>query len=394
MTDTTYIFTEWLNYNFNKWIYYIYKLVICNINATCYFMYNLFYVIDFLLYNIYYVLYNSYHVIITFVIIAGVINMISMTKSKKNTNIKTTQRENLSEYMNEIYEKRNNKKYFSNLDNRMKEYQAYTERNIYEIDQFTGYIIRLNGRSFSKLLNELKNNEFSEIRTPFINDFKLAMDRTTSDLLKEFNASTGYNHSDEISLYFKPLNDNPDDEMNKNHQFNGNVNKLLSLTASFASVRLVHHLRTINSDKFSKIFDRVTFNSNVIIFPNDNEICNYFMWRSYDCFRDFVLELCNTHFSGESLNNMDVNQRIDKLKNERNFDVNDFNSFLRNGTFIKRELVTQQNENKETMWYNQYIRFALPNLECNQDYIDLFKCKNFQEWEYQNIVFELLNNFT
>jgi hypothetical protein len=54
-----------------------------------------------------------------------------------------------------------------------------------------------------------------ELKTPFINDFKLAMDKVTADLVKEFNAATGYNHSDEISLVFKSLNEDTDDELIK-----------------------------------------------------------------------------------------------------------------------------------------------------------------------------------
>jgi len=280
------------------------------------------------------------------------------------------------------------------LGDRMKFYEEYTDKYISEIDSFTNFVIRLDGRSFSKLLSSLKSDEFNELKTPFINDFKLAMDKVTADLIKEFNAATGYNHSDEISLVFKSLNEDTDDELIKEHMFCGRVSKLLSLTASYASVRLSKYLREYNSNKFDMMYDRVTFDSRVIIFPNDNELCNYFVWRSkYDCYRNFVNEIVYRYFPKKSLDKLNTQQRVEKLKSERDLDVNDFNPFLRYGTFIKRELRHYKDENKQNFWRNIYVRFALPNLCCSEDYIDLFKCKNFEEWEYQNIDFELISEF-
>ena len=300
-----------------------------------------------------------------------------------------TQSQELNEYFNNLPEESKP----TQLGDRMKFYEKYTDKYIAEIDPYTSYIIRIDGRSFSKLLSGIKQNEFNSIQSPFINDFKLAMDRTTADLVKEFNASTGYNHSDEISLVFKPMNENTDDELIKEHQFNGRINKLISLIASYASIRLSYHLRNINYEKFCIMFDRVTFDARAIIFPDDTEICNYFVWRSHhDCFHNFVSELCYKHFPKKSLDKLNTSQRIEKLKQERILDINDFNPFLRNGTFVKRELVSHK-EGEQTYWRNSYVRFALTKFECNTDYLDLIKCKNFQEWEFQNIEFELLGEF-
>ena len=293
----------------------------------------------------------------------------------------------LSEYFNTL----SDDKKPTQLDDRMKFYEQYTESNIVEFDSYTQFVIRLDGRSFSKLLSTIKNNEFNDIKTPFINDLKLAMDNVTADLVKEFNAATGYNHSDEISLVFRALNDDTDDELIKEHAFNGRVSKLLSLTASYASVRLNKYLRQYNTDKFYMMFDRIMFDSRVIIFPNDTELCNYFVWRSkHDCYRNFVSEIAYRYFPKKSLDKLNTTQRVEKLKKEKNLDVEDFNVFLRHGTFIKRQL-QKFTENDKSFWRNVYVRFALPKFVCNEDYIDLIKEKNFEEWEYQNIEFELIS---
>ena len=279
----------------------------------------------------------------------------------------------------------------SDLGERMKIYENYTENYVSQIDAFTGFIIRVDGRGFSNLLHSLKNKEFEELKTPFISDFVLAMQRTCRDLVKEFNASTGYTHSDEISLYFKPLNteDDPEEDV-KEHQFSGRVQKLQTLIASYATVRLIKHLSEINKDKFHNILDKITFDGRVIIFPMGHEVCNYFLWRSKkDCYRNFVSELCYYNFPKKSLEKLNTDERVKKLRNEKGLDINDYNIFLRNGTFIKREVESYSDDSGKTYWRNNYVKFALPNLKCNDDYLDLIECKNFEEWEFPDIDFKL-----
>jgi len=295
----------------------------------------------------------------------------------------------LEDYMNNLSEE--NKP--SDLGERMKTYENYTEYNVSDIDSKTGFIVRVDGRCFSKLLNQLKKQEIEELKTPFISDFVKAMQLTTSDLLKEFNGSTGYTHSDEISLYFKPLNLLNDDEVDmKEHIFGGRVQKLISIISSYASTLLIKHLSDINKTKFESILDRISFDGRAICFPSNYEICNFFLWRSkQDCFRNFVSEICYMHFPKKSLDKLNVDERITKLRNEKHIDITDYNIFLRRGTFVKREL-EHYKENDTSYWRNIYVKFALPNLKCDEEYIELFVCKNFEEWEFQNIDFELLGN--
>jgi len=77
---------------------------------------------------------------------------------------------------------------------------------------------------------------------------------TMNDMLKHFSVSTGYTHSDEITLIFKPAedsqpqgnnseneNENKEDNSkrveNKVHMFNGRSTKILTLMASYCSIR-------------------------------------------------------------------------------------------------------------------------------------------------------------
>jgi hypothetical protein len=45
----------------------------------------------------------------------------------------------------------------SDLGERMKIYEEYTEHYVSQIDAFTGFVIRVYGRCFSNLLYSLKN---------------------------------------------------------------------------------------------------------------------------------------------------------------------------------------------------------------------------------------------
>jgi tRNA(His) 5'-end guanylyltransferase len=279
------------------------------------------------------------------------------------------------------------------LCDRMKFYETYSENYIHSIDPFTNFVIRLDGNGFSKILNNIKADEIFNLRTPYVNDFKTAMDKTTVDLVKKFNGTTGFNHSDEISIMFKPLNKDNDDEFIKEHIYNGRIVKLLTLMSSYATIRLQKHLRDLNSARFHDAVDRITFDGRHIIFPNKNELINYFIWRSkIVCYGSFVKEIAATRYTKKSIVNCSTSKIVEKLKNEYNNDIDDYNVFLRNGTYVKRKLVQHEKDGK-IYWYNDYIRFALPNIKCETSYYDLFDCKNFQEWEFQDIDFELLGKF-
>lgn len=316
----------------------------------------------------------------------------SDSNSEENTiEIKIpTQAQTLQMYVDQLND---NGEMPDDLCDRMKFYETYSENYIHKIDPFTGFVIRLDGNGFSKILNSIKADEFINLRTPYVNDFKTAIDKTTSDLVKKFNAATGFNHSDEISIMFKPLNKDHDDELIKEHIYRGRIIKLLTLMSSYATIRLQKHLRELNATRFQEVSDRITFDARHIIFPNKNELTNYFIWRSkIVCYRDFVKEIASTRFTKKSIVNLSTTEIAEKLKIEYKNDVDDYNVFLRNGTYVKRKLV-QHIEDGKTYWFNDYIRFALPNIKCEQSYYDLFDCKNFQEWEFKDIDFELLGKF-
>jgi len=145
------------------------------------------------------------------------------------------------------------------LGDRMKEHEAKID--IIRIKPYNHFIVRLDGRAFSKFCTGLKK--------PFDENFIKAMTNTMNDLVEEFSAITGYCHSDEISLVFPRLYsiEEYNQKCNANldipvHMFGGRLQKICSVIASYASVRFNHHLKfyILGRDNF----DTVNSNNNVV----------------------------------------------------------------------------------------------------------------------------------
>jgi hypothetical protein len=119
------------------------------------------------------------------------------------------------------------------------------------------FIIRVDGVSFHTFTKGLKG--------PMDSRLTRCMVKTTIDLVEKFNAITGYHQSDEISIVFAAANDAEEvaaaaakaeleaaepakkkqrkkAQVLKNHPYNGRVQKLASVAASYASSRLNYHL--------------------------------------------------------------------------------------------------------------------------------------------------------
>ena len=113
------------------------------------------------------------------------------------------------------------------LGNRMKMYEA-EYNSVISRDKY--FVIRLDGHNFSK---------FTKIfNYPYDKLFRNAMVITCMQLMDEFNPVFAYTQSDEITLGFIPCVENEE------RAYAGKIEKLISLTASFASMKLYKNLIT------------------------------------------------------------------------------------------------------------------------------------------------------
>jgi tRNA(His) 5'-end guanylyltransferase len=261
------------------------------------------------------------------------------------------------------------------LGDRMKKYENEVDSKII-IRPTESFIIRLDGRSFSKFTKKFVK--------PFDLVFVKAMCLTMRDLVQEFEAQTGYTHSDEITLIFdakcseleefeyleKKIN-NDEQENNKhktkinelsNHMFRGRIQKILSLTSSFCSVRFNYHLSNliepIKSNYDDKFVDLIKshkqmFDGRIIIFDESrkHEILNHQIWRSIqDCERNAISTYAHTYFGSKKIMNKTCKDMIQMLKDENNLSWDaDIPLFIKHGVYCKKKLIEKKIDGKKVM---------------------------------------------
>lgn len=144
----------------------------------------------------------------------------------------------------------------------MKEYEIYSDL---KTPVGSNIVVRLDGRGFHKLAKDLN------LEKPYDLNFSNLMVDVCEDLFKEFSPLFIYTFSDEISLV---LDDVP---------FNGRVEKINSVLASFTSASFHLHLNSY----FDSINRPISFDSRIIP-VNDNDLHKYFKWRQDEAWRNCV----------------------------------------------------------------------------------------------------------
>jgi tRNA(His) guanylyltransferase len=223
------------------------------------------------------------------------------------------------------------------LDTRMREYEA-NSRGVKSVEPNTPFIIRLDGNGFSKFTKNLEK--------PFDVSFSNAMISTCIDLVDKFGASTGYTHSDEITLIFPSCNEE------SVHMHGGKTMKLVSLTAAYCSVRFNYHFKTDKS---------VIFDSRLIVYPEPYEILNHMLWRSmHDCYRNCVSSYTDKYVGKKKTHGVNVVERI-KMLGEVGIDFNNVDEHWKHGTYVKRKKI------KKTVEFVSKLTGVKEIIECDRN---------------------------
>jgi tRNA(His) guanylyltransferase len=166
---------------------------------------------------------------------------------------------------------------------------------------------------------------------------------TATDLLERFGAVTAYTESDEISLIFAPHSDEAPNPL----PFNGRVQKLVSVTAGFASARFNAHMQRESFDAAipaqAALRERVErseahFDSRAFALPSIERLCAYVRWRAVlDCRRNSVSMLAQAHFPHRELHGVDAATCIRMLSERKGIRWDATPPFFRFGTFVKKE---------------------------------------------------------
>ena len=237
------------------------------------------------------------------------------------------------------------------LGDRMKKLEAKYEMRILPTVPF---ILRLDGKNFSTFTRGFKR--------PFDYNFVIAMVKTMNDLLVKYNATTGYTHSDEISLIFPAACTKEEydvDPEKVKHMYDGRVIKICTVVAGYCSTRFSYHIANIigevkgeYKDKFvDKIFNCETcFDCRILSFDdNMDDIVNHMIWRSRrDCYRNCVSTYAQHHFNSKQIHGCNGNVMIKMLKEKDICWETDVPSFLKYGIYAKKNLFEKECVNVKT----------------------------------------------
>jgi tRNA(His) guanylyltransferase len=174
-----------------------------------------------------------------------------------------------------------------NLGDRMKGYEDIWRNTLPER---LPVIIRLDGRAFHSYTRDAER--------PYDQLLMNAMDNVAMELCGEAgNCVLAYIQSDEISLLLT--------QKSKDSQpwFANNVQKMTSVSASLASVRMTLESPGVFLVKADKpVLRPAQFDARAFIIP-PHEVVNYFIWRQQDWIRNSVQMLARAHYSHKQLDN-------------------------------------------------------------------------------------------
>lgn len=219
----------------------------------------------------------------------------------------------------------------------MKEFEVYSSL---KVPKNSKIIVRLDGRSFHKLARDLK------LVKPYDDDFYEVMSKVCRDLFEEFSAEFAYSFSDEISLL---LNNVP---------FEGRIEKINSVMASFAASSFVMHYDT----EFKK---PPAFDSRIIPITEE-DILGYFKWRQDESWRNCVnsygISYLKSKYSNAEANDKIKGMNLSDIHEflfENGINLNDVENYKKRGIAVyrknKKVIGFNKKANKNQTSYRSYV---------------------------------------
>ena len=203
------------------------------------------------------------------------------------------------------------------LGDRMKSYESV--QTSLTLDKYLSVYARLDGRGFSKFTKQMKR--------PFDEQMSNAMRETTEYLIKQTHAVAGYTQSDEISLVWKPV-----EQDTSGFFFEGKIQKLTSVLASMCTGKFMTLLPKDLQEKIPH------FDCRILNVPDLSEAANMIVWRESDARKNAVSMLARSYFSHKELQGKSTKQMLFMLQ-KKNVSIQDYPSAFRNGTFLRRDTV-------------------------------------------------------
>lgn len=215
---------------------------------------------------------------------------------------------------------------------------------------------------------------------PFDKIFSDCMVETTKELCKQIpGVVAGYTQSDEISLILN-------DEVKNGYEcfFNGNVEKIVSISASICTLefnRIYSEMVSGLDSIYTKNINKAQFDSRVFCLPNVTEVHNYILSRQEDATKNSIASVGQASFTPNELNKKNSSQIQDMLMLQKGINWNDFPARYKRGCIILKETYTKDvelpnGEIKKNVTRKHWVEKEIPILTKDETYIATIYGKN------------------
>lgn len=205
--------------------------------------------------------------------------------------------------------------------------KEYEDSGKYFLENKKPVIVRLDGRGFTKFTKKM-NFDF-----PYSYVFNKIMNNVAIHLCKNMECCVfATRHSDEISLF---LYDDRRDESQP--CFGNSINKILSLSASMATGKMISELLLhFNSDLVMQNIPQI--DSRCFNVPIE-DVIKYFVSRKIDAERNHISSWARSRSSHNELLNMNSSEKKNLLLHKHGINFDEFSNNVKYGfMFFKDEL--------------------------------------------------------
>ena len=219
----------------------------------------------------------------------------------------------------------------TSLEDRMKAYEAIPKNFLM---RRTPVIIRIDGKAFHTFTHGFEKPFDSIIQKCMEATMKYCCENTQGCVL-------GYTQSDEISLILCDYQ-----RLETDAWFGYNVQKIVSISASLATIAFNQALSSITADIFRKNGDKFTEKTEFLFGKIDQgalfdsrcfslskeEVCNYMIWRQRDATRNSILGLAQSLYSQKQIEGINTKKLQDKMFTEKDVNWNDLTVYQKQGS--------------------------------------------------------------